>query len=191
MTIRAFSRTRGSIAVQRGAAALAMAVLLAAARAPAATVEIDCSPVAADDFCGPSDNPCTVADNLVVTAATCSPNFGTRAFVNNGKIKLPNGGVLNLTAGSITLNAKIDGKHTKVAPNGNGTSVSLTAAGLGTGSDITINKKINTSGRLTPGSISLDAEGDVQLNHQIIARGQGGSSPPPRGETSRCTPTAP
>jgi hypothetical protein len=162
---------------------LALAMTLASARAPAATVEIDCSPVAADDFCGALDDPCTVNDNLVITAATCSPNFGTRAFVNNGKIKLPNGGSLNLTAGSITLNAKIDGKHTKVAPNGNGTSVSLTAAGLGAGSDITVNKKINTSGRLTPGSISLDAEGDIQLDQQIIARGQGGSSPTATGGT--------
>ena len=91
--------------------------------------------------------------------------------------------VTDVDGGPITTNAKIDGKHTKAAPDGNGTSVSLIATGLGAGSDITINKKINTSGRLTSGAISIDADGDVQLNHQIIARGQGGSAPTATGGT--------
>jgi hypothetical protein len=158
-------------------------IALGAPAARAATIEIDCAPTAADDFCDSGDDPCMVEDNLVITVASCAPNFGTRAFVNNGKISLPNGGSLTLTAGSITVNAKIDGKHTKAAPEGDGTEVSLTASGLGTGSDITINKKINVSGRLTPGSITIDADGDVQIDHQLVARGQGGSSPTATGGT--------
>jgi hypothetical protein len=183
MSIHAFELLRGCGLWSRRALLAGAVAALGAGPAAAATVEIDCLPVAADDFCSSVADPCTVEDDLVITAASCAPNFGTRAFVNNGKIKLPNGGSLTLTAGSITTNAKIDGKHTKAAPNGDGTDVTLIAAGLGAGSDVTINKKINTSGRLTPGSITIDADGDVQLNHQIISRGQGGSSPTATGGT--------
>ena len=163
--------------------ALGCLVLATPSLARAATIEIDCAPTAADDFCGALDDPCVVDDNLVITAASCAPNFGTRVFRNEGKISLPNGGSLTLSAGAIEVNGKIDGKHTGSAPAGDGADVSLTAAGLGAASDVTVNRKVNVSGSMTAGSIAIDAEGDVQLEDQLIARRQGASAPMGTGGT--------
>ena len=95
-------------------ARLRVIALTAPPSARAATVEIDCD--SPDDFCGALDDPCNPQDNLVITVASCTPNFGARTFQNEGKIRVPNGGTLTITAGAIIVDAKIDGKHAKVSP---------------------------------------------------------------------------
>jgi hypothetical protein len=149
-----------------------LTALLLPAAPRAGTVEIDCDTTA--DFC--TGDPCVTQDTLAITVPNCTLDFSPAALEIATVVKIPNGGTLSLTAGSITVNAKIDGKHIKAAAS-DGADVSLTASG-----NITINHKIDASGRSTPGSITIDAGGDIVLNHQVRARAQG-SSPTATGGT--------
>ena len=145
--------------------------LLGALAPPAAraTTQIDCDSTA--DFC--TGDPCITADSLEITASPCTLNFGAATLQIDKKVTIAvDGGTLSLTAGNIETNGKIDGKHSGAAAP-NGSDVSLTATG-----DITINRKIDVSARATPGSITLDAGGNIAIAHQLVARtkGQGASA---------------
>lgn len=128
-----------------------------------ATVLVDCD--TPDDFC--TGDPCVTADAVEITVASCVLDFSPRALVLAEKVAVPNGGVLSLTAGSIEVDKGIDGKHV-TSLEGDGADVSLIASG-----HIVIDKRIDVSGKLTNGTILVDAGGNVTLNQRLRARAKG------------------
>lgn len=170
------SPARAACRIYHRVAVATLLALFLSSPASAATIVTDCSS-GADDFCGPLDDPCVVSDPVVVTASPCTPNFGARTFRNEAKITLPNDATFTVTAGKIEVEGKISGKHIKQG-DGDGADVSLIATG-----DVSNTKKIDVSGRDTPGSITIDAGGNVSIGHQLIARSKGGTSPAASGGT--------
>ena len=136
---------------------------LALARPVAAVTMIDCN--TPNDFC--TGDPCMTTDELQITVASCVLDFGTRALVLNQVVFVPNGGSLTLSAGSIEVRRRIDGRHIK-ASGGDGADVSLTALG-----NITVRKRVDAAGRSTTGNIVLSAGGNIDLRDQLRARAKG------------------
>lgn len=120
-----------------------------------------------DLFC--RNNPCIISQTLEVQSP-CTVDFGDRDLVIAGAIKVPNGGQLSLSAGSIDVRRPILGRHTKQG-QGDGATITLIAA-----RDITVNWRIDASARKQPGTIQLIAGGDVELRAPVRA-GAGGSNP--------------
>lgn len=128
------------------------------------------SPGSAAVSCASPDALCT--GNPCVTGALdvqspCVVDFGNRALVINGAVRIANGGVLSLRAGSIAVRRPILGRHTKLN-RGDGAAVTLTAA-----QNITIDWRIDVSARNTPGSITLNAGGNVDVRAPIRAAAAG------------------
>jgi hypothetical protein len=136
--------------------------LLFAARAPA-QVSVDCD--ATTDFC--TGNPCTVSEEIIITVPVCNLDFGSDDLIINEKIHVPNAGTLMLKAASITVNQQIRGKHTRPA-DPDGADITLMAT-----NDITINKRVDVSGRDSFGTITLAASGNIAVNRQLRARALG------------------
>ena len=123
---------------------------------------VDCD--TPDDFC--TGDPCETADSIVITVASCVLDFSPRKLVIARKVFVPDSGTLSLTAGSIDMKGKLDGKHTSGA--GNGADITLIASG-----DILVQGRIDVAGRTSVGTIALDAGGDIELEHQLRARVRG------------------
>jgi len=163
------ARSRSHWSALRCAARRSTVLLVALLAIPATTrgtTQVDCSDTA--DFC--TGDPCITADALEITVASCTLDFLGADLQLTKKVRLAvDGATLSLTAGDITVDGKIDGKHVR-ASEPNGSQVSLIAAG-----NITVNRKIDVSSRATAGSISLDATGNIAIGHQLVARAKGGA----------------
>src|SRR5262245_10555920 len=85
------------------------AVCLAAALAgqAGALTMIDCDSTA--DFC--TGDPCITTDELQITVASCVLDFSPATLQLSDVVHVPNGGSLDLTAGAIVVERKIDGQH--------------------------------------------------------------------------------
>jgi hypothetical protein len=115
------------------------------------------------------NNPCVIHDTIEVETP-CSVDFGDRDLVIAGAIKVPNGGLLSFSAGSIEVNRPILARHTKQA-QGDGGTITLVAA-----RNITVNWRLEASARKRPGTIQLIAGDDVKLLAPVRA-GAAGSNP--------------
>jgi hypothetical protein len=124
------------------------AASLGLATAARALIMVDCD--SPNDFC--TGNPCITPDKIEITVASCVLDFCGRTLVLAHPVIVPNNGTLSLTAGSIEVQKKIAGQHTKAAA-GDGADVTLTA----TTGNITVKRRIDVSGKNTTGSILLDA----------------------------------
>jgi hypothetical protein len=151
--------------------AVLMLALLLLAPAPSQSItSVDCD--TPDDFC--TGDPCTTADDLSVTVAACVLDFSPRALVLTGKVLVGSNGTLTLTAGAITAQGTINGAH--VGGAGNGADVSLTASG-----NISVDRRIDVSGRDSVGTITIDASGNVSLGGRLVARARGPGAVVPGG----------
>ena len=128
-----------------------------------AVTPVDCN--TPNDFC--IGDPCVTKDELQITVPTCVLDFGTRALVLSQVVFVPNGGSLTLSAGSIEIRRRIDGRHIK-ASGGDGSDITLHSLG-----DIMVRKRVDGAGRDTTGNIVLTAGGNVELHDQLRARAKG------------------
>jgi hypothetical protein len=140
--------------------AVGVVVALAVAGRARATTLIDCD--TPDDFC--TGDPCVMTDAVEITVASCVLDFSPRALVLAKKVTVPNGGTLSLTAGSISVDRGINGVHV-TSMDGNGADVSLIASG-----DILVDQRIDVSGKVSNGTITLDAGADITINQRLRAR---------------------
>lgn len=135
---------------------------------PASAVSVDCA--APEDFC--SGDPCKVTASLDVTTPSCVLDFGARALILDGAIRLPRNGLLSLSAGSIELRRKINGKHSRVA-DGEAASVSLAALG-----EVRLLAEIDVSGATRCGAITITAGGPLELRNRLRGRTRARGSAP-------------
>jgi hypothetical protein len=137
-------------------------ISLAAALSPSRVIaQVDCSDP--NNLC--TGDPCIIGP--VDVQSPCVVNFGPRTVVVDGKMVLLNAAVLDFTANVIEINEQISGR------NPDGSQITLTA----TSGDITVDKAIDGSGRVTPGTITLDASGNVNIDARLTSRPRGGSAP--------------
>ena len=138
-------------------------VTLALAAPAAAVTPVDCN--TPNDFC--TGDPCVTKDELQITVPSCVLDFGARALVLAQVVFVQNGGSLTLSAGSIEIRRRIDGRHIKAAA-GDGSDITLHSLG-----DIMVRKRVDAAGRNSTGTIVLTAGGDVVLHDQLRARAKG------------------
>jgi len=155
-------------------AALAAFTWLLPGEPAKAVILADCD--TSDDFC--VGDPCTTSDVIETTVASCVLDFGSRTLVITRKVGMPNNGVLSLTAGAIEVKGKLDGKNA-TATAGDGGDISLFASG-----DISVERRIDVSGRASSGAIVLDAGGNVELRQQLRARAKGAGATASGGSIS-------
>lgn len=124
-----------------------------------------------DDLC--TGDPCVIRQ--VEVATPCVLDFGDRTLVVGGTLTVPNGGRLSLRARDIDVRRAIVGRHATPF-RGAGATIALAASG-----DIFVRWRIDASGRTAPGSISLDAGGDVQLLAPVRAASNGPNPTAPGG----------
>jgi len=122
-----------------------------------AIAQVDCSNP--DNLC--TGDPCVTT--LVDVISPCIADFSPRTLVIAGPLRLPNGGMLQLTAGNIEVSGIINGA------GANGSQITLTSAG-----NINVHRLIDSSGRLTSGSVTLDAGGVAVMNDRIVSRPKDG-----------------
>ena len=108
----------------------------------------------------------------------CVANFGSRDLIIDGKLRVPNGGTLSLTARTITVRSGILGRHTTYSA-GKGADVSLIATG-----GIALNGRIDVSGRVASGSVLIDSGGNVVLRDVIRSAARGSSATAPGGNVT-------
>jgi hypothetical protein len=147
-------RTRPALTA--GALALCIAML-----APPAEALTSCANP--DNLC--RGNPCVTGQLEVVSP--CVVDFGDRALVIRGTLKVPNNGILSLKAGSIEVRRAIVGRHARRFESG-GADITLTAT-----RDLTVRWRIDVSARTTPGTINLVAGGNVNLLGPVRAATSG------------------
>ncbi len=143
-----------------GLVMLACAVVLALT-AGGAAAQISCANP--NNLC--TGNPCVIGETDV--ASPCVVDFGNRTVIVEGPLRVPNGGVLELRGAMISVERPILGRHTSTT-EGDGAHVSLIATG-----NIFLRRRIDVSARFAPGSIVLNAGGDVLLSGVLRARTKG------------------
>ncbi len=159
--------------------------------ARAAAGQVDCD--VPEDLC--AGDPCVVPNLLV--GSPCIVDFGARALVIDGTLRLPPNGSLTLTAASIDVRGEIrnlpDGRNV----GGTGPEVRLAAAGAidvpgrlrlngrlaGLGGTVPGLLELDAGGALTlggtisastgPTTLTLDAGGDVAIGRSVVARSPG------------------
>jgi hypothetical protein len=172
----AADRRRGSVVRRKATAGgrlaplVPFAVLVALLAARRADALVSCANP--DTLC--RGNPCVTGN--VEVQSPCVVDFGDRRLVIGGALKVPNGGVLSLTAGSIDVRRPILGRHSKQS-QGDGADITLTAA-----RDVVVRWRIDASARKHAGAIHLQAGGNVQLLAPVRA-GATGLNPRASGGT--------
>jgi hypothetical protein len=140
-------------------------LLSSIACAVALTRPATAAPCAApDDLC--TGDPCVVP--AVTVPATCDLDFGSRTLVLSGRMTVPDGGALTLRAGAIDVRAPIDGT------GDTGPTIRLVAAG-----DVSQLGRVRALGRFAPGSITIEAGGNIALAGNLQA--SAGSKAAPGG----------
>jgi hypothetical protein len=156
--------TRDQSAARADASAVVLAVLAVAAVVSARPAQaVSCANP--DYLC--RGNPCVIG--RVEVQSPCVVDFGDRALVIGGTLKVPNGGLLSLKAGSIDVRRAIVGRHARPY-EGAGASIKLTATG-----DITVRWRVDASARAVPGRIELIAGGNISLLAPVRAATNGPS----------------
>lgn len=138
---------------------LCAAAALALSWSDTARAQVPCT--APDVLC--TGDPCVT--RAVTVASPCVLDFGSRALVIGGRLKVPSGGTLELRAGSINVQSVIDG-HGAI-----GASVTLIATGT-----IFQRGRVDTSGTGAAGTITLQAGGDVTLTGRMKSVGSGSTN---------------
>jgi hypothetical protein len=136
---------------------LALALVLAASAVRAQVVACETP----DDLC--AGDPCTV--RFVEVGDPCILDFGTRTLTIIGTLKMPNGGELSLTAGTINVQGRIQNLPGTVP--GPGPRITLIAA-----SDLLVTAPIRLAGvrgGVQPGQITLQAGGNLGVTKSITA----------------------
>lgn len=151
------------------ALAVAGALLIAVLGAPADAAVVSCANP--DNLC--HGNPCVTGPLEV--ASPCVVDFGDRALVIRGTLKVPNNGVLSLKAGSIDVRRAIVARHAKRV-DARGGAITLTAT-----RGITVRWRIDASGRTTPGKVQLVAGGNIDLLAPVRAATNGPQPTAPGG----------
>ncbi len=144
---------------------VSMAVMTTVVLVGDAFAQVDCSDP--DNLC--TGDPCIISDDIDVLSP-CVVDFSPRALVIDRIVRVPNGGTLQFTAGSIAVNHKILGRHI-TATEGNGANVSLIASG-----NITVGPgfgQIDVTALNNNGTISLTAGGNVDLQRKLQAKVRG------------------
>jgi len=116
-----------------------------------------------DNLC--TGDPCVMGPTEVVSP--CVVDFGTRALWISGTLRVPNDGMLTLSAGSIQVLAAVSGHHLNSA-EGDGADITLNALG-----SLEVVSKITAGGKITAGSITLDAGGDLDVQGRLYVIGRG------------------
>jgi hypothetical protein len=136
--------------------ALILALVLAG---PAAHAQVDCD--TPDDLC--VGDPCVIGS--IEVDDSCVLDFGTRALVIAGTLKIPNSGELSLTAGAIEVSGRIQNLAGSVP--GAGPRITLAAAG-----DVLVDAPIRLAGvrgALQPGELTIQAGGDLAVHSALTA----------------------
>jgi hypothetical protein len=141
------------------------------ATGPTAGAQVLCT--SPDDLC--VGNPCVTDD--VEVATPCVLDFGTRNLTIGGKLRVPNGGVLQLRARSIFVEQPILGRHTEVH-DGDGAFVTLIATDT-----ISVDRRIDVSASETPGKISLSGT-NVWVRGSLRAKSKGEDATAAGGEVT-------
>lgn len=161
MTVRArHTRTAGvrSKPTCRGLLLALVGFCLTAAPDRSIAVSIDCD--SPSDFC--TGDPCVTQDPLEITVPSCVLNFGAVDLVIAKPVEVPNNGTLSLTAETVEVRGQVRGMHLSSA-TGDGADVSLTST-LG---GIVVKKRIDVSGKVSAGTILLDAATNVDLQNKL------------------------
>jgi hypothetical protein len=124
-----------------------------------------------DDLC--VGNPCVTRD--VEVASPCVVDFGSRTVRIGGKMRVPNGGVLELRGGSIFVEQPILGRHTEVN-EGDGAFVTLIAT-----ETVSVDRRIDVSARNAPGRIVL-VGANVWVRGSLRAKAKGKDATAAGGE---------
>jgi hypothetical protein len=152
----------------RAAAVVAFALAMSGSGALA---QVLCS--IPDDLC--TGNPCITGD--VEVASPCVLDFGTRILTIGGKLRVPNGGVLELRARSIFVNQPILGRHTELH-EGDGASVTLIATDT-----VSVDRRIDVSASEMPGKIVLSGT-NVWIRGALRAKARGDGATASGGQIS-------
>jgi hypothetical protein len=139
-------------------------MLTMACLATAAAAQVDCSNP--DNLC--TGDPCTITDIEVDTP--CVVDFGARALVIRGRVRVPAAGTLDLTAASIEVQAQGSVNGSREDPGGVAADLALRAAGA-----IVMEGRLLASGGNAAGSITVEA-GDT-----LTVAGSVRSNAPPAG----------
>jgi cysteine-rich repeat protein len=124
----------------------------------------------ADDVCPPATDPCVLLSGTIAVTDGSVLDFGTRDFVLGGGAANPRldaaGGGMVIIAGSVTLNSGS-------ALLARGGTIALTVSG-----DVTVagNARIDVSDFVSPGTVTIDADGDVAVQGVITTQGTGAES---------------
>lgn len=118
-----------------------------------------------DDLC--TGDPCTITANIDVISP-CTVDFGARALVIAGILRVPDGGSMSLTAASIVQHGPIDGRH---VGNGVGSGAAVTL--IGTAGDVELRGEIDVAGTVATGSIDVQASGSILVEDSLIAKSAG------------------
>jgi filamentous hemagglutinin len=137
----------------------APAAILCAALVTSARAQVDCD--TPDDLC--TGDPCIVG--AVEVNDSCVLDFGARTLVIDGSLRMPNGGELSLTAGTIQVDGRIQNMTTTVP--GAGPRITLAASG-----DVVVDGPIRVVGvrnNLVPGEITVQAGGNLTVRSALSA----------------------
>lgn len=129
----------------------------------AARAQVSCANP--DNLC--TGDPCTIGTNLDVISP-CTVDFGARALVIAAILRVPDGGTMSLTAGSILQQGPIDGRH---VGNGVGSGAAVTL--IATGGDVELRGDIDVAGTVATGSIDVQASGNIVVEDSLIAKPAG------------------
>lgn len=125
-----------------------------------ASAQVSCDDLT--ELCTDLSDPCTMPSLSVDMG--CTVDFGNRGLIIQGVITVPNAGTLSLKANTVRLNGRIEARNT-------GASVTLIA---GTG-DADIRGEIDVAGP-TPGSITVQAAGNIDVKNRLTAKALGNPS---------------
>lgn len=145
--------------------------LVMAAVLPAAAAEAQVSCSNPDNLC--TGDPCITRNVEVISP--CIADFGTRALVIGGALRVPGGGTLSLSARTVEVRSAVSASHTKPTDPAAGF---LT---LDADETMVVNAPIKASGFSSAGGITLVAGGSIVLNDRLTATADGGLATAPGG----------
>jgi hypothetical protein len=150
---------------------VAVSTLAMACLATTAAAQVSCSNP--DNLC--TGDPCTINDIEVDTP--CVVDFGARALVIRGRVRVPSAGTLDLTAASIQVQAHGSVNGSREEPGGVAADLALRAAG-----SIVMEGRLLASGRNASGDITVEAGGTLTVAGSVRSNGTTGGAVSLRGD---------